>query len=199
MYGKRFRVLLFSIVATCACAIALADDLTKMIQKDLIVLGYDPGNIQGELSTETVVAISQFQAEGDMEITGKPSPQLAGILKARIKQGNSPGTVQTAESPAATDPAAQQQAQQTCLQEKMAAAQASQKKKRGLGSLVRAVANTASRFGGNDTARMVSETSRDIYDVNATAADYERAAKDLGLTTDDIEQCRNPAAMEMTQ
>jgi peptidoglycan hydrolase-like protein with peptidoglycan-binding domain len=170
---------------------AVADDLTKMIQKDLIALGYDPGNIQGEASTETIVAISQFQAESDMEITGQPSPQLAGIIKARIKQGNSPA--------AAMDPAAQQQAQQTCLQEKMAEAQASQKKKRGFGSLVRAVANTASRFGGNDTARMVSETSRDIYDVNATAADYERAAKDLGLTTDDIEQCRNPSTMEMTQ
>ena len=191
MYGKLFRALAFSIFATCACAMAVADDLTKMIQKDLIALGYDPGNIQGEASTETIVAISQFQAESDMEITGQPSPQLAGIIKARIKQGNSPA--------AAMDPAAQQQAQQTCLQEKMAEAQASQKKKRGFGSLVRAVANTASRFGGNDTARMVSETSRDIYDVNATAADYERAAKDLGLTTDDIEQCRNPATMGMTQ
>jgi len=200
MFGKPFRVIAVSIIAICTCATVFADDLTKMIQKDLIALGYDPGNIQGELSTETVVAISQFQAESKIEITGKPSPQLAGIIKARIKQGSSPGTMQTAQSPAAAmDPAAQQQAQQTCLQEKMAAAQASQKKKRGLGSLVRAVANTASRFGGNDTARMVSETSRDIYDVNATAADYERAAKDLGLTTDDIEQCRNPSTMGMTQ
>jgi len=58
---------------------------------------------------------------------------------------------------------------------------------------VRAVANTATRFGGNELTRQIAESSRDVYDVNATAQDWERAAEDLGLTTDDIEACKNPA------
>ena len=189
-----FSIILLSLFF--AAGAAAADELTQIIQKDLIVLGYDPGNIQGEMTTETVVAISKFQAENDLDVTGEPSPQLAGIIKSRIK-GNSQGSIagaQKAGLPAAQpDPAALQQAQQACLQDRVEKAQASQKKKRGFGSLVRAVANTATRFGGNDLARQVSQTSRDIYDVNATAQDYERAAEDLGLTTDDIEACRNPA------
>ena len=38
----------------------------------------------------------------------------------------------------------------------------------------------------------LAQTSRDLYDANATASDWEQAAKDLGLTTDDIEACQNP-------
>ena len=57
---------------------------------------------------------------------------------------------------------------------------------------MRAVTNTASRYGGNDLARQLSETSHDIYDANATADDWEKAAKDLGLTQDELEACQNP-------
>ena len=191
---------------TCVCMLSMflvvtpihADELTEIIQKDLVALGYDPGNIQGEMSTETIVAISKFQAENDLEVTGEATPQLAGIIKAKLNQKNNPSAGQvTAPAVAATasesDAADLQAAQQACLQEKVAAAQASQKKKRGFGSLMRAVTNTAVRFGNNsDLAYEVAETSRDIYDVNATASDWERAAEDLGLTTDDIEECRNP-------
>ena len=184
-------------------AFASADELTQIIQKDLIALGYDPGNIQGDATVETVVAISKFQAENDLEVTGEATPQLAGIIKAKLKAKNNPGaappgapTVAAANTaaPPPMDEAALQQARQACLQEKMAAAQATKKKKRGFGSLMRAVTNTATRFGGNELTRQISETSRDVYDVNATAQDWERAAEDLGLTTDDIEACRNPGA-----
>ncbi len=182
---------------------AIADELTQIIQKDLIALGYDPGNIQGEMSTETIVAISKFQAENNLEVTGEASPQLAGVIKAKLKAKNNPGAgsasapavaaAQTA-APQPTDEEALRQAQQQCLQEKIAAAQASQKKKRGFGSLMRAVTNTAVRFGGNsDLTRQVYETSHDIYSIDATASDWDRAAKDLGLTNDDLEACRNPA------
>lgn len=168
-----------------------ADELTQIIQKDLIELGYDPGNSEGEMTTQTVVAISKFQAENELEVTGEASPQLAGVIKAKLKAKNEPA-VAAAPAPA-DDPAALQAAQQECLQEKIAAAEASQKKKRGFGSLMRAVTNTASRFGGgSDLARQVSETSRDIYDVNATAEDWDRAAEDLGLTSEELEECRNP-------
>lgn len=192
MFRNVFSVCLLAMLLPAA---AIADDLTKMIQKDLVALGYDPGNIQGELSTETVVAISTFQAENDMDVDGKASPQLAGVLKARLKARNSGGPASTpaaAPAPQPPDPAALQAARDACLQEKVLAAQQASKKKKGFGSLMRAVANTATRFGGNDLAREVSETSRDIYDVNATADDWERAAKDMGLTTADIEACQNP-------
>lgn len=169
--------------------VVVADDLTKMIQMDLIALGYDPGNIQGELSTETIVAISTFQAENNIAVDGEASPQLAGIIKAKLKERDN---ASAAPAPQAMDPAQLQAARDACLQKKVEAAQQANKKKKGFGSLVRAVANTSSRFGSNDLAREISETSRDIYDVNATADDWERAAKDMGLTTDDIEACQNP-------
>lgn len=37
------------------CAVvttASADDLTRRIQQDLVALGYDPGNVGGEVTTE---------------------------------------------------------------------------------------------------------------------------------------------------
>ena len=54
-----------------------------MIQRDLIALGYDPGDANGQMSTQTIVAISKFQAENGLEVTGEASPQLAGILSAK--------------------------------------------------------------------------------------------------------------------
>ena len=183
------------LLAVMLPAAATADELTEVIQKDLVTLGYDPGNINGEMSTETIVAISKFQAENNLDVTGEPTPQLAGTIKAQLKAKDNPASHASAPEVAApaNDPAALQAAQQACLQEKIEAAQASQKKKRGLGSLVRAVTNTAVRFGGNNAlARQVRDTSYDIYRVDATADDWERAAKDLGLTNDDLEACRNP-------
>lgn len=187
----RKNILIGVLVAVLLPAAALADELTQIIQKDLMVLGYDPGNIQGEMTTETIVAISKFQAENNLDVTGEASPQLAGVIKARLKSNNGSGNQAAAAAPA-RDPAALQAAQQACLTEKYQQAQAAQKKKRGLGSLMRAVGRTAARFGGNDFAREMSQTTRDVYDVNATAADLESAAEDLGLTTDEVEECRNP-------
>ncbi len=57
---------------------------------------------------------------------------------------------------------------------------------------MRAVSRTASQLGNNGVAGDIAETSADLYDVNATAADLESAAKDLGISEDDIEACRNP-------
>lgn len=176
---------------------AFADELTKMAQQDLVTLGYDPGDITGEVSTKTVVAISKFQAEHDMAVTGEVSPQLIGALRAAIKQQNNPNV---AAAPAAApqpappvrDAAALQAAQQACLQEKYEAAQASQKKKRGLGRLMSAISRTSSQFGGGGVASTIATVSGGIYGATATADDLSAAAKDLGLTEDEVEQCRNP-------
>jgi hypothetical protein len=74
------------------------------------------------------------------------------------------------------------------LQEKIAAAQASQKKKRGFGSLMRAVTRTAGQMGNYD----LYKTTSDVYSAGATAADLSSAAKDLGLTEDEVAACQNP-------
>lgn len=172
--------------------LAGADELTAIIQKDLAALGYDPGNLDGEATVQTVVAVSKFQAEHEMEVTGEVTPQLAGVIKAAIsKQGQAaPVAKAAAASPAPVqlDPAALQAAQQACLQQKMAAAQEAQKKKRGFGSLMRGL----SRLGGDDLASSISSVSADIYQTTAGIADLESAAKDLGITESDVEACRNP-------
>lgn len=67
-----------------------SDDLTQMVQNHLQALGYDPGNTSGEMTMETTIAISQFQAEKGLEVTGEVSPQLAGMLSAEVdrRRGN---------------------------------------------------------------------------------------------------------------
>jgi peptidoglycan hydrolase-like protein with peptidoglycan-binding domain len=59
-------------------------NLIARIQTDLQVLGYDPGAVNGELTTPTVVAISQFQAEKGLEVTGEATESLASVLAAEL-------------------------------------------------------------------------------------------------------------------
>ncbi len=61
-----------------------SDNLTQMVQRHLEALGYDPGNTDGEPGLQTTIAISQFQAERGLEVTGEVSPQLAGVLSAEV-------------------------------------------------------------------------------------------------------------------
>jgi peptidoglycan hydrolase-like protein with peptidoglycan-binding domain len=151
--------------------------LVVMVQKHLTNLGYDTGNTKGDMNTETIVAISQFQAENGLPVTGEVSPQLAGILAAQS----------SAKAPEPT-PEELKGAQQACLQEKMEAAQAAQKKKRGFGSLLSGVGKVAAQMGNYDIAGY----THDIYQANSTAEDFKQAAKDLGLTEEDIAACENP-------
>lgn len=168
----------------------VADDLTKRIQKDLVALGYDPGNIKGEADDDTVAAIAQFQSERDMPVTGEVSPLLAGMMSAEVNKQRSGGNAAApaAAPQAARDPAELQAAQQACLQQKIQESQAANKKKRGFGRLLSAVSRTAGLSGNNDMAR----TTRDIYSANATADDLSAAARDLGLTEDEVAACQNP-------
>lgn len=62
----------------------MTDDLTQSAQNMLEALGYDPGNTDGELGVETTIAISQFQAEKGLEVTGEVTPQLVGMLAAEV-------------------------------------------------------------------------------------------------------------------
>jgi len=179
--------------------VSAADNMTMMVEQELDRLGYATGPVDGEETLETTIAISKFQAENNLYVTGEVSSDLVRSLMTAQPGGSSsapaaaPAAVPAPTPAAAPDPAALQAAQNACLQEKMEAAQAKRKKKRGFGSLMRAVTNTARRYGGgSDLAGQVAETSSDVYNANATAADWERAAEDLGLTEDDIAACQNP-------
>lgn len=174
-------------------AMAADPELVEMAQKELIALGYEPGNIQGEVDSQTTVAVSKFQAENNMDVTGEVTPQLIGALRAAKNKGS-----QTAATSAAPGQMPQQQQltlqqrQQACLQEKYAAAQERQKKKRGMMRLLRAASRTSGRWGSGDLSRNIGQISSDVYSATATADDLQQAGKDLGLTDDEMEECRNP-------
>jgi hypothetical protein len=70
----------------------------------------------------------------------------------------------------------------------MAEAKKKQQKKRGLGSLLGAASRLAGRFGGAE----VTQAMGDISTANATASDLAAAARDLGITEDEIAACENP-------
>lgn len=180
------------ILALGMSASVRADELTQQLQMNLIKLGYDPGSIDGEATTATAIAVSQYQSDRDMPVTGAVSPMLANLVTT---DANNIGNGRSAALPsggAATvstqDPDALQAAQEKCLQDKIAAAQSANKTKRGLGKLIRVIARTASRQGNHDVSRAAS----DVYRVNADASDLASAAKDLGLTEDEVRACQNP-------
>lgn len=59
-------------------------NMTETVQKHLQALGYDVGDANGDMSLETTIAISAFQAEKGMDVTGEVTPQLLGILSAEV-------------------------------------------------------------------------------------------------------------------
>jgi peptidoglycan hydrolase-like protein with peptidoglycan-binding domain len=63
------------------------DDMTQSVQLHLQYLGIDPGNTSGELSVDTQIAISEFEASKGMKVTGEVTPQLLGILSAEVDSG----------------------------------------------------------------------------------------------------------------
>jgi peptidoglycan hydrolase-like protein with peptidoglycan-binding domain len=169
--------------SSAATPSATGDPLVQSIQRDLIALGYDPGNANGEMSTPTIVAISKFQAENGLEVTGEATPQLAGILAAKRDAAGGSGAGSGAKTQSL------EEAQSACLQQKIDAAK---KKKRAFGRVMKAAANTASRYGGSNVSSEVEKASQEAYRVDATAKDLEEAADALGLSKADVEACRNP-------
>ena len=69
-----------------------ADELTRIVQEDLISLGYDPGPANGEAATRTIIAVAKFQAQHNLEATGEITPQLAGIIKATLAKRSGTAT-----------------------------------------------------------------------------------------------------------
>ena len=61
-----------------------SSDAIQSAQSQLQALGYEPGNTDGALDMMTQVAVSQFQAEHALQVTGEVTPQLLGILAAEV-------------------------------------------------------------------------------------------------------------------
>jgi peptidoglycan hydrolase-like protein with peptidoglycan-binding domain len=163
-----------------------ADELTRRVQTDLVALGYQPGNTTGEATVDTTVAIAKFQAEHDLAVSGEVTPVLAGILAAEVDKRAA------LESPASARPArtAEELAEmrQTCIEEKIAEAERSQRKRQGLGRIASAVSRVASRAGNSDVSRAVGDAN-----VAADAVgDVTQAARDLGVAQSEIEACDHP-------
>ena len=59
-------------------------DITESVQNHLEALGYDLGESGGSQALYTAIAISQFQADKGLEVTGEATPQLIGILAAEV-------------------------------------------------------------------------------------------------------------------
>ncbi|CAA0090991.1 Uncharacterised protein [Halioglobus japonicus] len=175
---------------------ALSDELVQIVQQDLTTLGYDTGTTDGEAGTKTIIAVSKFQAEHNMEVTGEITPQLAGVIQAAISQQSaSAGSVQVAVSAEVTPEEAQadlKARQEACLQEKVEAAQQAAKTQSGIGKLLSAVTRTASQYAGTDSVAKIHDTTGQIYSANATMGDLKGAAADLGISDSDIDDCRNP-------
>lgn len=162
-------------------------ELVALVQSDLRALGYSPGSVDGKMGTRTAIAISKFQAEQGLEVTGEASPQLAGILAAQRSAQASPQKAPVVSTTASNSDDLRA-AQQACLQQKIAEQQEAQKKKRGFGRLLSGVSRIAGRMGNTDIAR----SAGDIYSAGNTAEDFSQAAKDLGLTEDEVAACQNP-------
>lgn len=59
--------------------------LVRMAQRDLATLGYEPGPATGELNKPTVVAISRYETDRGLAVTGQVTPQLVGRLQADVE------------------------------------------------------------------------------------------------------------------
>lgn len=72
---------LFSVAPQGAAApLATPYNLLPQIQSHLVTLGYSPGNTEGVLDAMTQVAISQYESEAGLQVTGAPSQGLLDAL-----------------------------------------------------------------------------------------------------------------------
>jgi peptidoglycan hydrolase-like protein with peptidoglycan-binding domain len=148
-----------------------SNNLTAMVQRDLTTLGYAPGAVTGEMNVTTAVAISKFQAENELEVTGEVSPQLAGILSAKVG-ATSGGTTGTTVAASATN-GNQAPAEATHCAQGQPDPEA-QERARETGRLARAGGRLLSRLGRHEAAQEVNQavgTAGDLAEIADAAGD----------------------------
>lgn len=65
---------------------AAAGNIVQVIQVNLTTLGYSPGNTDGVLDDPTRAAISQFETDTGMTVTGEPSQAVADALAQAVRR-----------------------------------------------------------------------------------------------------------------
>lgn len=134
---------------------------------------------------------SFFELPPNLKPMGMSS--LGDMMKMGAPTQGADSTASAPATPSASSDGDLQSRQQACLEEAAKSAEQARqakKKTKGLGRLLGKMSRTANRLGISNKLHGVS---RDIYNANATAADVEDIADDLGITTDDVERCRNPS------
>jgi len=173
---NRFLIVLAATALTVLSTAGLADEVVQQIQKNLVALGYDPGSIQGDLTVETAIAISQFQAANNVPVTGEPSPLLAGMIAAQVEQmrdGGAPSQAPTAPAQAARQPAqaaaaaASPAAEVECEPTVADVAENTGQKARRFGRL----ASAFGRLGGSDAAREAAQGAAAAAEVAAVTGE----------------------------
>ena len=59
------------------------NELVRDLQRSLIVLGYQPGPINGELNQTTIEAIRSYEQNQGLLVTGRASPELLAHMRQR--------------------------------------------------------------------------------------------------------------------
>lgn len=148
------------------------------------------GGFEMVTRTEAILVNPDSAALQQLKTTLATGSGTAGMVPTL-----SPEPAASAQAPAqapagAVEPGDElRRAQQSCLEEKIRQQQEAQKKKSGFGKLLGAVGRVADRLGASE----VSQALNDAYSANATAEDLASAARDLGLTEDEIAECQDPA------
>ncbi len=113
--------------------------------------------------------------------TGRSVPGTAGNATTTSGSAIPGGSAATREPDLA--------AAQECLELKIEEAQANQPRRRGLGGLLGGVGRAISQIGNLDIAGLASG----LFDPGASEEDIEERARELGLTDEDIAECRASA------
>lgn len=84
-----FLVLTLSVFATPA--FALTRGQTRELQEKLILLGYEPGPIDGAYGRQTRAAVRKFQKDAEIRVDGVVGRQTLGALDEFVARGNAAG------------------------------------------------------------------------------------------------------------
>jgi peptidoglycan hydrolase-like protein with peptidoglycan-binding domain len=79
--GEASTSLLARLEGTSTTTTLSQRDLTRRTQAALIERGYDPGPVNGNVTTRTRLAIQTYQADSGLQVTGEPSTSLLAQLE----------------------------------------------------------------------------------------------------------------------
>lgn len=182
---------------------ALADELTLRVEQNLARLGYVTGEVDGEGTVETTIAIATYQAEHGYAITGEASEKLSGALAKTTSVGNAPKVRALRPDKRAANVVSEKglnAAREACLKDKMMISQSTGQNSNVTneikGQLVDQAAQAAIEATGIGMAQQVytlfsqwkSESESDTSKESETGA----IASSLGISEEDVTACQRP-------